>query len=170
MPDLDFSGKRILVTGASRGIGYAVARGFAARGGSPILLAEDETIQESARRLSAETCAPAVAAVCDVTDRNAVAESIAMLGELDIVVNNAGIELLTPILDPDPGVEATFERVIRINLLGSYYVTREVVKRMPTGGRLIYTASGWAKTGDAEFGAYCPSKHAIRGLVRTLAK
>jgi 3-hydroxybutyrate dehydrogenase len=92
------------------------------------------------------------------------------LGPLDILVNNAGLELITPILEPGEEVERRFERIIRINVVGTYYVTREAVPAMQAGGRIILTASIWGKTAAAEFSAYCASKHANIGFMRVLAK
>ena len=168
MIEWDFSAKRVLVTGASRGIGFHVARAFANAGAEVCMVAENDDIVSAADALRADG-AQVSAHVCDVSDRAAVADVIPQLGSLDIVVNNAGIEYMTPIDDPGDDVENTFRRIIDINLLGAYYVTREAVKRMPDGGRLLYTASGWSKTGEAGFGGYSASKHGILGLTRCLA-
>ncbi|MCH8199720.1 MAG: SDR family oxidoreductase [Chloroflexi bacterium] len=91
------------------------------------------------------------------------------LGRLDVLVNNAGYERLTPIFEPGDVVEATFRRIIEINVLGTYYVTREVVATMEAGGRIVITASVWGKTGAAGFTGYCASKHANIGFMRALA-
>src|SRR5215471_1164019 len=139
----DFTGKRVLVTGASHGIGAAIA----AAAGRPV-----------------------AAEVCDITDRAAVRRVIGGLGRLDVLVNNAGLELITPILDPDDAVERTFERIIQINVIGTYYVTREAVKTMQKGGRIVLTASVWGRSAAAEFAAYVTSKHANIGFMRVLAK
>ena len=92
------------------------------------------------------------------------------LGKLDVLVNNAGLELITPILEPGDEVERRFERIIGINVIGTYYVTREAVKSMASGGRIILTSSIWGKTAAAEFSAYVASKHANIGFMRVLAK
>ncbi|MEE8273435.1 MAG: SDR family oxidoreductase, partial [Alphaproteobacteria bacterium] len=84
-------------------------------------------------------------------------------------VNNAGLERITPILEPGEEVEATFRRIIEINVLGTYYVTREAVKTMEAGARIVITASVWGKTGAAGFSAYATSKHANIGFMRVLA-
>ena len=164
-----FTGQKVLVTGASRGIGYGVARGFATAGADLTIIASGEAIHEAAGTLAAETGASVTGLVCDITDRAAVAKQIGGLGRLDVLVNNAGYERLTPILEPGDEVEATFRRIIEINVIGTYYVTREVVATMEAGGRIVITASVWGKTGAAEFTGYCASKHANIGFMRALA-
>lgn len=166
----DFKGRRVLVTGASRGIGYGIARGFANSGADLAILADDPEVGGAAERLTAESGRSVRAELCDVTDRAAVAGTVGRLGALDVLVNNAGIERLTPVLDPGEEVDRIFARILEINVNGSWYVTREAVKRMPVGGRILFTASVWGKSAEAEFAAYCASKHAIIGLARTLAR
>src|SRR5262249_60422048 len=112
----------------------------------------------------------AAAGVGDIPARAAGRRVVGGLGRLDVLVNNAGLELITPILDPDDAVERTFERIIQINVIGTYYVTREAVKTMQKGGRIVLTASVWGRSAAAEFAAYVSSKHANIGFMRVLAK
>ena len=169
MMSFDFSGKRVLVTGASRGIGLGVARGFAMAGADLSIIATNEGVFETAAALAEETGRPVEGLVCDITDRARVAEVVGGLGRLDVLVNNAGYERLTPIDEPGPAVEDIFRRIIEINVLGTYYVTREVVTTMEAGGRIVITASVWGRTGAGGFTAYCASKHANIGFMRALA-
>ena len=169
MSAFDFAAKRVLVTGASRGIGLGVARGFARAGADLAILATGDSIHTAARALAEETGAAVEGLVCDITDRAAVARVVGGAGRLDVLVNNAGLERITPILEPGEEVEATFRRIIEINVLGTYYVTREAVKTMAAGGRIVITASVWGKTGAAGFSAYATSKHANIGFMRVLA-
>jgi 3-hydroxybutyrate dehydrogenase len=166
----DFTGKRVLVTGASHGIGAAVAAAFADAGADLAILSSTPDILDVGAGLSEATGRPVVAEVCDITDRAAVRRVVGGLGRLDVLVNNAGLELITPILEPGDEVERTFERIIRINVVGTYYVTREAVKSMQAGGRIILTASVWGRSAAAEFSAYVTSKHANIGFMRVLAK
>jgi NAD(P)-dependent dehydrogenase (short-subunit alcohol dehydrogenase family) len=92
------------------------------------------------------------------------------LGALDVLVNNAGLELTTPMLDPDDAVEATFRRIIDINVVGTYYVTREALRGMAAGASIVITSSVWGKSAAADFAAYVASKHANIGFMRVLAK
>jgi 3-hydroxybutyrate dehydrogenase len=166
----DFSGKRVLVTGASHGIGAAVAAGFAECGADLAVLSSTADILDVGHSLSEATGRAVTAEICDITDREAVRRVVGGLGRIDVLVANAGLELITPILEPGDAVERSFERIIQINVIGTYYVTREAVKSMQAGGRIILTASVWGRSAAAEFGAYVASKHANIGFMRVLAK
>jgi NAD(P)-dependent dehydrogenase (short-subunit alcohol dehydrogenase family) len=166
----DFTGKRVLVTGASHGIGAAVATAFAEAGADLAILSSTKDIVETGKDIAAASGRPVKAEVCDITDRAAVKRVVGGLGKLDVLVNNAGLELITPILEPGDEVEKTFERIIQINVIGTYYVTREAVKSMQSGASIVVTASVWGKTAAAEFCAYVTSKHANIGFMRTMAK
>lgn len=165
----DFTGKKVLVTGASRGIGRGVAEAFAAANAELTILADDAQVTQTAQELSDRHGKPVAALQCDITDRAAVTKAIGTLERIDVLVNNAGLERITPIAEPGPEVEATFARIIDINILGTYYVTRDALPKMAKGARIIFTASIWGRTAAAEFSAYCASKHAIVGMTRALA-
>ena len=170
MMNWNFTGKRVLVTGASRGLGLGVARGFARSGAELTILATGDHVKQTAETLSEASARPVGALVCDITDRAAVAREVGGLGPLDVLVNNAGLELITPILEPGKAVEDTFRRIIEINVIGTYYVTREAVKTMAPGGRIVITASVWGRTSAPQFSAYAASKHANIGFMRALAE
>ncbi len=107
---------------------------------------------------------------CDVTDREAVRRTVGALGTLDVLISNAGLELITPLMEPGDEVEKTFVRIIEINVIGTYYVCREAAPLMARGGSIALTSSIWGKIGAADFSAYVTSKHANIGFMRTLAK
>ena len=169
MSGFNFNGRRVLVTGASRGIGYAIADGFARAGADLAILADDPKVAEAASRLSADHGRPVAAHVCDITDAEAVARVVGAMGPIDVLVNNAGLERITPLLDDDPATIAMFRRIIDINVTGGFLVTRAAAPRMGQGGRVIFTASVWGRSAVAEFSAYCASKHAVIGLTRSFA-
>src|SRR5262245_53211984 len=148
----DFSGRRILVTGASRGIGEAIAYGFAIAGGEVTILAEDESVMQTAMRIARDVGRPVFAHRCDIADEDSVREAIGALPSIDVLINNAGYQPRTPLGDPSPKVDREFRRVIEVNVLGTYYVTRRALPLMGRGGRIILTSSIWGKTGAAEYG------------------
>jgi NAD(P)-dependent dehydrogenase (short-subunit alcohol dehydrogenase family) len=167
---MDFSGKNVLVTGANRGIGIGVAEGFIEAGANTTILAIDDDTIDVAERLSGRYGRTVNGVQCDITKRDDVEAAINDMDRIDILINNAGLELITPIEEVGREVEATFCRIIEINVIGTYYVTREVLPRMPDGGKIVMTSSMWGKTAVGEFSAYCASKHANIGFMRSLAQ
>ena len=165
----DFSGKTVLVTGASRGIGYSVARGFANAGADVTILASGDGVDKATRKMSEETGRKVQGLRCDITDSQQVQAALSTFTTLDVLVNNAGLERITPLADPDPAIEDTFRRIIDINVNGTYLVTPHALPKIPEGGRIILTASIWSRTAVAEFSAYCASKHANLGFMRSIA-
>ena len=166
----DFLGDAVLVTGASRGIGFAVARGFARAGADVTILSSGADIHQAAARISEETGRPCQALECDITDSKAVKAAFASVDRIDVLVNNAGLERITPLLDPEDAIEETFRRITDINTNGTFYVTRHAVPKIAAGGRIILTASIWSRVAVAEFSAYIASKHANLGFMRVMAK
>lgn len=165
----DFGGEHVLVTGASRGIGHAVASAFSAAGAAVTVLSSGSGIHAAARAISAATGRPVQALECDITDSAAVAQAIGTIGRIDVLVNNAGLERITPLLAPDATVEDTFRRITDINVNGTFLVTRHAVPKMTDGGRIIVTASIWSRVAVPEFAAYVGSKHANLGFTRVMA-
>jgi NAD(P)-dependent dehydrogenase (short-subunit alcohol dehydrogenase family) len=106
----------------------------------------------------------------DITDPAAVESALAGLTRIDVLINNAGLERLTPIAEDDESVETVFRRIIEVNVLGTATVTRRALRRMREGGSIINTASIWGRVAEPLFGAYVASKHAVIGLTKTWAK
>ena len=164
-----FEKKRVLVTGASRGIGFAVADAFLENGAEVSILASSELIRSAADELSTKHRRQVQPIQCDITDLEAVEREIAKISAIDVLINNAGLELITPIDDTSSECARRFQDIISTNVLGTYYVTRSSLAKMDDGGRIVITSSIWGKTAVAEFSAYCASKHANIGFMRSLA-
>jgi 3-hydroxybutyrate dehydrogenase len=163
-----FDGESVLVTGASRGIGFAVAKAFAVAGADVTILSSGTGINAAAAEIATAAGRPCAALECDITDSAAVKAALAGMGRIDVLVNNAGLERITPLLEE--GVEETFRRITDINTNGTFYVTRNAVPKMAQGGRIIVTASIWSRVAVPEFAAYVTSKHANLGFMRVMAK
>ena len=87
-----------------------------------------------------------------------------------MLVNNAGLERLTPVGEGGDEVEAVFRRIIEINVIGTQLVTRRALSKMTHGGAIVNTASIWGRVAEPLFGAYVASKHAVIGLTKSWAK
>ena len=167
---MSMQNKKALVTGASRGIGRACAELLAAAGTQVVvvdLLDCDETVEAiSAAGGSAQQM------TCDVSDENSVVEVFKRhfpeQRQLDFLVHCAGIIHEQPLLET-PASE--FDRVIAINLRGTFLVGREALRCMSAfgAGRLVLMASDLAYYGRETFSPYVASKHAVLGLVRSWA-
>jgi 3-hydroxybutyrate dehydrogenase len=160
----DFHGKCVVITGSSRGIGLGLAKAFAAANAKLLLVADDEKVVERAENLGA------VGRVADITDGAAVEAALAAVGRIDVLINNAGLERLTPVSEEGEEIESTFRRIIEINIIGTQLVTRRALPKMGHGSSIINTASIWGRVAEPEFGAYVASKHAVIGLTKTWAR
>jgi 3-oxoacyl-[acyl-carrier protein] reductase len=166
------AGKTAIVTGASRGIGRAIAFAFADEGARVGLIARSEdglraTAAEIARRRGV-----AAYAVADVADSAAVAAAAqtlrGSLGPADILVNNAGNVDRRPTREVD---DAAWRRVLSVNLDGTFYVTREFLDDLTSrSGRIINISSIAGRQGTPELAAYNAAKHGVIGLTRSLAE
>ncbi len=160
----DFSGRTVVITGSSRGIGLGVAQGYAAAGARLHLIANDDAVTLRAHELGASS------AVADIADKAAVAAALAPLSRIDVLINNAGLELMTPIEDDSDAVSDAFRKIVEINVIGTALVTARALTLMHAGGSIINTASIWGRVAEPRFGAYVASKHAIIGLTKTWAR
>lgn len=169
----DISGRIALVTGSSRGIGNAIARGLAGAGAVVILNGLDDDRLERARAaLAAEFGEDRIfARRFDVTDAAQAADGVAWVerevGPLSILVNNAGVQHRVPMLELD--VE-DWDRVMRTNLTSAFLVGREAARHMiPRGrGKIINIASVQTDLARPTIAPYTASKGGIRNLTRAM--
>jgi 3-oxoacyl-[acyl-carrier protein] reductase len=169
---LDLSGKVAIVTGASRGIGRAVAVGLASRGATVVAVARGDNASGTTAEIQAAGGA-AVAASADVTDRASVdaviARAVEQFGRIDILVNNAGItrdQLLMRMKADD------WDQVIATNLTAAFGCAQAVIKPMikQRSGRIISISSVVGQSGNAGQANYAASKAGLIGFSKALAR
>ena len=168
----NLSGKRVIITGAGRGIGRNLAEGFAAAGASVVLGARSSAeIEQIASEINTSG-GSAHAITVDVSDPDSVTHfinsAIDHLGGVDVLINNAGIARSHKFAThPDE----LWHQIMAVNLTGLYYVTKGVVPAMLAqhNGRIINIASTASKVGGKYIAAYAASKHGVLGLTRSLA-
>jgi NAD(P)-dependent dehydrogenase (short-subunit alcohol dehydrogenase family) len=159
------AGRRVLITGAARGIGAATARRLHERGARVALAGVEPELLE---RVAGECDAPW--ARCDVSDRSevdaAVDELVGRLGGLDVVVANAGVAAQLPLVGGDPAV---FERTLNVNTFGVYYTLRAAGPHISHPGGYALAVSSLAAAVHAPLlGAYSASKAAVEAIGDTL--
>jgi 3-oxoacyl-[acyl-carrier protein] reductase len=164
--------KAALVTGASRGIGMAIAERLARDGFNLIInYSESAAPAEALVRKLEGAGGRALAVKADISDPSAVREMFdaaeRAFGGVDVLVNNAGIMTLAPIAETD---DASFDRHIAVNLKGTFNTLREAAKRLRGGGRIVNFSSSVVGMLMPTYGVYVATKAAVEGLTSVLAK
>lgn len=165
------TGKTALITGAGKGIGRATAIAFAKEGIHLGLVGRTATnLENVAKKLAAYDVKVAIA-TADVSDNDSVMTAVehiqSEVGQIDILINNAGIGAFANFLDLSP---AEFKKVIDVNLMGVYYVTRAVLPEMIERqvGDIINISSTAGERGGPLTSAYSASKFGLMGLTESL--
>ena len=173
MSAMRLAGKTAIITGGGRGIGRAIALGFAAEGANVVLAARTRTqIEMVAQEIQTcgGTCLPIV---CDVANEqlveNLVEQTLAHFDRVDILVNNAGVGVARPIWGLS---KESFESVIQTNLVGSFLCIKHVWRSMKAagGGAIVNVASLAGIVGYPMLSAYCASKFGQIGLTKSCAE
>ncbi|OLL74666.1 3-oxoacyl-[acyl-carrier protein] reductase [Pseudonocardia sp. Ae168_Ps1] len=163
----ELEGKRVLVTGSGAGIGRAIAALFTERGARVVISDIDA---EAAGEVAAEIGAAGVAN-CDVTDeaqvQAAVARAVEILGGLDVLVNNAGIEVASPLLQQST---ESFDRIHAVNVRGPFVAMKAAIGHLvESKGNVVNIASIAGIGGSPLLGSYCASKAAVIQMTRVAA-
>jgi gluconate 5-dehydrogenase len=158
----DLSGRTALVTGSTRGIGFALAQALAAAGAR---VAVNGRTADAVEARAAEI--GGVAAAFDVTDEQAVAAAVVALGPVDILVNNTGVTLRRSLVDLEPD---EWRHMLDVNLTSAFLVSRAVAPGMIERGRgkIINVCSVMSELARPTTGAYAATKGALKMLTRSM--
>jgi 3-oxoacyl-[acyl-carrier protein] reductase len=172
---MDFTGKCVVVTGGSRGIGRAVSKAFAKRGATVAVLYQSNEAA-AAETLTALEGAGHRSFQCDISDPTqvlkAVEDIIQALGAIDVLINNAGIGIYHPLAESSyEQWQAAWQATLATNLIGPanlcYCVAHKMIKQ--GGGRIVNISSRGAFRGEPTKPAYGASKAALNSLTQSLA-
>lgn len=168
----DLTGKRALITGSSRGIGLALAKGLAGAGAELLLNGRDKEVLGDAAKTLADEGAKVTALAFDVTDPESVSEAVnhaeSEIGPIDILINNAGMQQRAPL--EDFPIEK-FDQLMRTNVNSVFYVGQAVAKHMikRKAGKIINICSVMSALSRPGIAPYTASKGAVANLTKGMA-
>ncbi len=168
-PSFRLDGKRALVTGAGRGIGRAAAAALADAGAHIVLAARSVDQLDRVRCEIEDAGGTAETLVTDIADVEAARATLASLGPVDILINNAGANRPASLLDVT--IE-DFDAVMGINVRGAYFCAQVVAREMVAAGvagSIVNTSSQMGHVGGPRRTVYCTSKHAVEGMTKAMA-
>src|SRR5947207_5833507 len=155
--------KRYLITGASRGIGRAIAQKLAAKNVTLVLHGRDTVALAQARKMVEPLCGKVIPLMHDLALTSGVRDLIAQVGNqpLHLLVNNAGVAVVKPFAEI---TEVEWEQTMGVNVTAPFLLTQHFAPKMPPGASIVNILSIAAKTGYANWSAYCMSKFALEGF------
>lgn len=168
-PSFRLDNQRALVTGGSRGIGFAAALALADAGARVWIAARDNDRLASAVQQAASVGLTLYALPLDVCDTAAVRQTLANLSSFHILVNSAGLARHQPFAEVS---EANFDAVMAVNLRATFFLSQQVAAGMRAaqhGGSIIHLSSQMAHVAGPQRSVYCASKAALEGLTRAMA-
>ena len=159
--------KRYLITGASRGIGRAVAEKLAAPGVTLLLHGRDTVALAETCKSVGSQCKKVVRLIHDLASAKGVCDLIAEVGAepIDLLVNNAGIAVVKPFCEI---TMVEWEQTVGVNITAPFMLMQHFAPQMPPGSSIINILSVAAKTGFTNWGCYCMSKFALEGLSQSI--
>jgi NAD(P)-dependent dehydrogenase (short-subunit alcohol dehydrogenase family) len=159
--------KRILITGASRGIGRAIATKLSAPGVTLLLHGRDTVALAETCKAVEKNCAGVVKLVHDLATEKGVAGLISQVGNvpLDVLINNAGIAVVKPFREITP---EEWKQTLGVNVTAPFLLIQRFAGQMPPGSSIVNILSVAAKTAFANWSAYCMSKFALEGLSQSI--
>ncbi len=170
MQTFSLNGRRALVTGGTRGIGFALAKALAQAGASVVITGRDTArLNAAVSALREEDSSSVEGYVLDVTDTGSIAGAVSAIGPVDILVNNAGTEQVCASLEVD---EQLWDTIVGTNLKGAFFCAQAVAKNMVsagTGGAIINLCSLTSCVGVPGAAAYGSSKSGLVGLTHALS-
>jgi short-subunit dehydrogenase len=157
--------KRYLITGASRGIGRAIAEKLAMKDGELLLHGRDTVALAQTRKAVESNCAKVILLVHDLAKISGVSDLIAEVGNepIHLLVNNAGIAVVKPFTEI---TSIEWEQTIGVNITAPFLLSQRFAPRMPPGSSVVNILSVAAKTTFPNWSAYCMSKFALEGFSR----
>lgn len=168
-PSFRLDGRRALVTGASRGIGLALAVAMAEAGARVTLSARTEADLSSLAARLADAGHDTEVLPLDIADVAATRDAIAAAPPFDVLVNSAGLARHGPAIDTEPG---DYDAVMNVNLRGALFLSNAVARRLIEAGRpgsIVHVSSQMGHVGGIDRAVYAASKHGLEGLCKTLA-